>query len=474
MKVLFVYKNLYIYEFKGLAQLSAILKREGHEVKLALSERENVLKIIKEWKPSIVGYSITTGFHKYYLNLNRKLKEKADFFAIFGGPHATYFPEIINEKGVDAICIGEGEGAIIDLVNKIGTKEVRHIPNLWVKENGKIYKNEVRPLIQDLDKIPSVDRELLYSKDKFLRDNPLKTFIVMRGCLNRCGFCHNAAYLNIYKDKGKILRVKSVAGTIEEIKSVKNKHPLGFVKFEDDFFGIDYDWLKEFCKMYKKEINLPFHCAIAVNFATEERIRLIKEAGCVSMQLGLESGVEEMRSMVLNKRFKNEEYIKACELLRKYKIMVILNNILGLPSETLEMAFKTLELNIKCKPAYSWCTIYQPYPKTPLAEFAQKNGYFDGNYNKMDYSYYKYSILKFKNKSEKRQIENLQKLFAITVSFPFIYPITKFMIKLPLNPLFTLVYKLWYGYTHQYIFPQKMGAGHKIQAVKRFFVKDQA
>ena len=139
MKILFIYKNLYIYEFKGLPQLSSILKKHGHEVRLALSERENVSKIIKKWKPDIVGYSITTGLHKYYLNLNRKLKEKANFYAVFGGPHATYFPEIIKEKGVDAVCIGEGEEAIIDLINKFGTKEMKNIPILKIMVLGLVW-----------------------------------------------------------------------------------------------------------------------------------------------------------------------------------------------------------------------------------------------------------------------------------------------------------------------------------------------
>ena len=474
MKILFIYKNFYIYEFKGIPQLAAILKKEGHEVRLALSEKEDVLKIIKKWKPDIVGYSITTGFHRYYLNLNKRLKEKVKFYSIFGGPHATYFPEIINEEGVDAVCIGEGDEAMVDFVNAFGTKRMRYIKNWLVKDNGKIYKNDVRPLIEDLDKLPFLDRELLYSKDNFLKNNLLKTFIFSRGCFNRCTYCHNASYLEIYKNKGKIFRTRSPESAVSEIELVKKNYPVGIVRFNDDFFGISQDWLREFCKKYKEKINLPFHCAIAVNTATEERIKLLKEAGCVSLQLGLETGVEEMRNKLIKKWFKNEQYIRACKLLNKYGIKVILNNIIGLPGESVDTVLETLRFNIKCKPFYSWCTIYQPYPKTPLAEFAQKKGYFDGDYDKVDHSYYRYSILKFKNKNEKRQIENLHKLFAITVSFPFLYPITRQLIKLPPNLIFNLIYKIWYGYTHQYLFPQKMRVLQRLKTIKRFFVKDEA
>lgn len=474
MKILFIYKNLYIYEFKAFPQLATILKKEGHEVKLAIAEKEDVMSLIKEWKPDIVGYSVTTGFHKYYIDLNKKIKKQFNIYSIFGGSHATYFPEIIHEDGIDAVCIGEGENAIINFVNAFHTKRLKYTKNWWIKENNKIYKNKISNLIKDLDTIPFWDREMLYSKDKFLRNNPLKTFLTSRGCLNKCSFCHNIAYLNLYKGKGNFVRLRSVNNLIEEIKSVKENYPLGLVRFDDDFFAFNLNWLRKFSKKYKKEINLPFHCGIVVGLINEERVKLLKEAGCVSLQLGLETGKEEYRKKIINKPYTNKQYIEACKLLKKHKILVILNNIIGLPGETLNDTFKTLELNQICQPAYSWCTLYQPYPKTPLADYAVKNNFFDGHYNNLDYSYYKNSVLKFKNKKEKRQIENLQKLFAITTGFPRLTPIIKQLIKLPPNPIFNLTYKLWYGYTHRYIFPQKMSFQHKLKSIKRFFNKDKA
>ncbi len=474
MKILFIYKNIYIYEFKALPQLSAVLKKHGHEVKLAFAEREDIDKIIREWKPKIVGFSITTGFHKYYINLGRKLKKKHNIFTIYGGPHATYFPEIINDYGVDSVCVGEGELAILDFINMFGTEKIKHIPNWWVKTDGKIYKNEVRHLIEDLDSIPLWDRELLYNKDKFLKNNPQKTFIVTRGCPYRCTFCHNAAYLDMYQGKGKMVRTRSVNSVIEEIELVKSKYPLGLVRFDDDFFGVDLKWLKEFCDKYKSKINIPFHCRFSADMATEERVQLLKKAGCVSVQLGIETGSDIMRKKVLKKPNTNEQHINACNLLRKHHILVILDNIIGYPGENLNSIFKTLEINIKCKPAYSWVTLFQPYPKTPLGDFAVKNGYFDGNYNKLDYNYYMKSALKFRSKSEKIQTENLQKLFAITVSFPRLYPITKLLIKLPLTKIYEIMYRLWYGYTHQFIFPMKLTPSQWFSTVKRFLVKDKA
>ena len=160
MKILFLYRYEYI-EPIGIMALSSFLKQNGHEcffVDLVLEK--DYLKVIQNIKPDIIAYSITTGKHVYYQQVNLKLKEKFNFNAIFGGPHTTFFPEFIEEKGVDVICRGEGEYPLLEFAEALQLqKDYRGIKNLWVKKDGKIYRNEVRPLIEDLDSLPFIDRE---------------------------------------------------------------------------------------------------------------------------------------------------------------------------------------------------------------------------------------------------------------------------------------------------------------------------
>ena len=475
MKVLFIYKNISIYEFKALPQLASVLQRDGHEVELIFAEREDPLARIRQFSPDIVGYSITTGLHNYYIDLNRRIKEQADIYSIFGGPHATYFPEIIEEENtIDAVCIGEGERATADFVNNFGTPEGKHTQNFWVRDKGRIIKNALGPLIEDLDSLPFWNRELIYAKDDFLRNNPQKTFIATRGCPLKCTFCHNEAYLKMYKGLGRMVRTRSVENLIGEIEMVKGRYPLGLVRFDDDFFGTEKKWMEEFAQVYRRRINIPFHCRFTVNMITPEQVELLKEAGCVSLQLGIESGDETFRKKVIKKNFKDEQFIEAFELLRRKGLKVISNSIIGLPGEAYKDALKTLDLNIKCRPAYAWCTIYQPYPKTTLAKMAEDEGYFDGDYTKIASSYYENSPLTFKNPAEKTRIENLQKLFALIARFPFLRPHVDQLTKVPVNPIYELAYRLWYGYTHQYILPQEMSFLHRLRYIKRFFVKDRS
>ena len=129
--------------------------------------------------------------------------EKAPF-SVFGGPHPTFFPDMIEEPGVDGICIGEGEGPIADLANTLNGNGHRprprpDIPNWWFKLDGEIVRNPVRPLIHDLGSLPHSDRHLVYDKHDASRRTPIKHFMASRGCPYACTYCFNHAYYQIYK-----------------------------------------------------------------------------------------------------------------------------------------------------------------------------------------------------------------------------------------------------------------------------------
>ena len=113
-------------------------------------------------------------------------------FSVFGGPHPTFFPEMIEKEGVDAVCIGEGEYAMLELMNRLEQgKPADDIQNFWIKSNGTTKKNMVRPLIEDLDELPFLDRELMYEGDKDLKLSRNKGFFAGRGCPYRCTYCFN-------------------------------------------------------------------------------------------------------------------------------------------------------------------------------------------------------------------------------------------------------------------------------------------
>ncbi|MFN2290592.1 MAG: B12-binding domain-containing radical SAM protein [Anaerolineae bacterium] len=469
MRVLFVEKQI-DYEPLGLLYLSSVLRRAGHQVRLAVASDVDPVQVAREWRPDVVGYSVYTGSQTYYRDLNLRIKEVVDTVSAFGGPHPTYFPEYVEEPGVDAVCIGEGEDAILDLVATLAAgKPLTGIENWWIKRNGNVERNPVRGLENDLDVLPFPDRELLYEQDAFTRQSGIKHFITSRGCPYDCTYCFNHALAEIYRGRGKRLRQMSVRRVIEEVKGVQSRYPMQFVVFLDDLFIVYEDWLRELADRFPREVGLPFFCNVRANLVTPVKVALLKEAGCASVGMGLETGNPGLRNELLKRNLGNEQIIEASRLVREAGIHLLTTNMLGLPGGSLANDLETLALNHACKPAYANAFLYQPYPRTELGEYAREHGHVEGSLDDIDPSAWERSVLQFATPEEKRQIENLNKLFALAVEWPRLTGLVQWLIRFPPNALFRLAYKLWKGYAiKSRIHPYSPSTTEYVQTVRRF------
>jgi len=447
--LLFIIKEI-DNEPHGIMHISALLKQEGHRTSLAVATVDDPIEVALRLKPDVVGYTVYTGTQNYYLDLNCDIKAQLPgVFSIFGGPHPTFFPEMIEHGGVDGICIGEGEHATLDLLNALQTgSEISDIPNWHFNLNGEIVRNPVRPLLTSaqLDELPFPDRDLLYDVHPASRRNKIRPFITGRGCPYSCTYCFNKAYRELYQGLGKAIRRRSVGDVIREIKAVRKRYPLEFITFMDDTFVLNHQWLQEFAIRYKAGVGLPFWCQVRADLVTDEMMALFKDAGCVSVSFGLEAGNDRLRNAILKRDMSREQILEASRIFRRHGIAFMTNNMLGLPTGSLGTDFETLELNVQCRPSYANVFLFQPYPKTELGEWAFREGWMAGSFDDLSGSVSDDTILRFGSELEKRQIENLQKLFALAVEFPFLVPLVKLLIKLPRNKLFWLVYKIWKGY----------------------------
>ena len=473
MRVLFVEKQI-DYEPLGLLYLSSVLRQAGHEVRLSIVTEEDPVATAVAWQPNVVGYSVYTGSQTYYRDLNLRIKKAVDVVSVFGGPHPTYFPEYVQEPGIDAICVGEGEGALLDLVNALadGTP-LSSIDNWWFDHDGEIQRNPVRPAEDDLDVLPFPDRALLFEQDDFTRQSGIKHFITSRGCPYDCTYCFNHALAELYKGKGKRLRQMSVDQVVKEVKEVQDRYPMQFVVFLDDLFIVYVDWLRDLAEKFPREVGLPFFCNVRANLVTPEKIELLRQAGCASVGMGLETGNPEFRNRILKRNMSDEQIIEASRIIREAGIELLTTNMLGLPGGTLENDFETLVLNHACRPAYANAFLYQPYPRTELGEYARSNDYVEGSLDDIDPSAWERSVLRFGSTEEKRQIENFNKLFALAVQWPRLTGLVRRLIKLPPNPIFRLVYKLWKGYAiKNRIHPYRPSTREFLQTVRRFMTFD--
>jgi radical SAM superfamily enzyme YgiQ (UPF0313 family) len=451
-RVLFI-QNFW-FEYLGIMLLSSRLKEAGHTVDLLIESKiKPVLEFVDEMKPDVVGAYVVSGSHSWALQTMRAVKNSCSVFTVIGGPHPTFFPDVVQDEGLDAICIGEADDAILELCSKIdGKEDLSTIRNLWIKKGEDVVRNDVRPLFEDLDSLPYPDREIYY-KYKILRNSPSKHFITGRGCPFNCAFCCNKAYKDIYKGKGKMVRRAKPEKTCTEIVQVKNNYPLDSVRFDDEVFLLQPDWLMEFLDRYRVEVGLPFSCLIRADLTTEAMIRAMKNSGCYIAYFGIESGNDRIRNEILGKNISKENIRDTAYLLRKYQIKIGTFNMVGMPTETVENAWETVQLNQEIHSDYPWCSIIQPYPGTQLEKHAKQSGHLDKAYgvNDLSQSYFNDTVIQ--NEDADRLI-TLQKLFYLAVRFPWLSGLIQHMVnrgkKSILNRwIFNITYAYRYSRTYR-------------------------
>lgn len=441
MKILFIFKSENFLVPIGLCFISSVAKKEGYSTYLCEMNSQNPLKCISDLRPDVVAYSSSTGEAKHYIRLNQIIKKKfPEVFTIMGGPHPTFYPDLIYNSDLDAICRGEGEYAFVDTLKMLAVqKSVDGIPNIVTRNN--IDKMAVRNLVADLDTLPFPDFSLIYDNTP-LGKYPLKSIITSRGCPYECTYCFNSAWREIYRNKGKAVRRNSVNYVIDEIKYVKERWPLSFVKFYDDIFTYSADsWLEEFSKKYKKHINLPFFILTRPDLLTEDMVKLLKFAGCRTISMSIEAGNRPIRENMLKRNMTNQKLIDVHKLCDEYGIFTFTNCIIGLPDASIDNDIESIDLAITAKVTWAEFLVFHPYPGTELGERTIEKGYYIPDFENMHTSYQYRSPLNCFTEKEKNSQMNISALGAVAVVFPFLRNlIVRYLIYFPHNGLFTLTY----------------------------------
>jgi len=415
-----------IFSFIGMRIISSSLKLSGHRVKLILFPREkrfvsekdyrfsflpdkkknvygekNIYSLIELVKDSdLIGFSLATNFFEDSAQITKALKKELNVPIVWGGIHPTVSPEECLEYA-DIVCRGEGEGAMVELAEKIEKREsYRNVRNLCFKdEKGKIVINPVRPLIQDLDSIPFQDydfeNQYIITKGKWhkageiLLDNDLwpfnemdtKTYRIMftRGCPFGCSYCCNNFLNKMYAGQ-KLFRKRSVDNVIRELALVKKTMPfIRFIMFQDDnFLGLSLEEIKDFSEKYKKDIKMPFGLAGVHPSAVDcEKFKYLTSAGLFLIRMGIQSGSEKIQR--LYKRFySNSQILKSCKIIDEFKDKISIKHydvILDNPWEEEEDLVKTLmflsEISVPCEFVLFSLTFF---PGTEIYSLAEKEG----------------------------------------------------------------------------------------------------
>ena len=441
-------KIMFVSDFQynlGIMHLSSVLKAHGHVCDFILStwRKENILQSIKEFNPDIIGFSVMTVHQNSTLKLATLFKKNGvEALIVAGGPHPTFFPDFIDNECIDIINRGEGEYSLLDLANAVDNRsDVRKIKNLYVKNDGKIYKNPLRPLanIEELPD-PDIDFFLKYGTGQYSGNY---NFIASRGCPYNCSFCFNHKWNKLYKacGKQKVIRIKSVEKLINEIEEFTKKIDVKSVNFSDSTFNLDKNWLLKFSECYSNRIGIPFSVNLRANLVDEEIVKALAETNCCYVvRTGIETGNEKLRREVLNKNISNNSIYNMAALLEKYKISLFAYIMFGLPGETVDDAFETIEMMQKIQPDFINAMVFHPYPGMNITKYAIKKGYItEKDLLKLGEAKYKVSnsILQ---QSDINTVMNIQKFYLVLTRFQFLSPFIKKLVRLKPNPIFNYIF----------------------------------
>ena len=440
----------YFERMIGIMQISAVLKQHGFTTDVVVGSRDAVLKKTRQVKPKIIGFYCTTGFHHRALSTAAELKRRHGdgILTVMGGPHPTFVPSVLEADGVDIICRGEGEYAMLELLQALhGGDDYCAIQNLHVKKGDGLQRNGIRPPC-DLDALPFPDRDI-YRNIDFIYNQGRQEVMVGRGCPFHCSFCANQAFTELYDGLGSYHRLRTVSHVMDELVEIKQKYRPSCFFFHDDNFAVQKDFCSELLAAYGKKIAIPFACLLRADLVTFQLVKLLKESGCYAVYFGIESGDRHLRQQLLRKEISDEEICHCANLLRQQKIPYFTFNMVGLPGERLAEVWKTVELNTRVQPAWAWFSIYQTLPKTELAERAFKQEIVDTiDVAAADANFHESSTA-LRQQGDGRKIIRLKNWANVMIKLRIATPVVKkIFLHLPLDAAYSWMDRILYYFSY--------------------------
>lgn len=384
-----IWNNRFYY---SMGVFLAYLKNKGHSVSLHQFKEsvrtKDINKILKDEKPDVIAISSLSMMFEDAVLISKKCKiALPDSFIVYGGVHATVASENIKKiKWIDAWCIGEGEEAFAELLDKlVKDEDYMDVKNFYFRTSSEIKKNKCRPPIKNLDMLPFSDLDVtdFENSDDY---KIFKRFPIMaaRGCAFDCDFCCNNVYHKIYGNS--YFRFRSPENICNEIKQVISKYPdIEYIQFQNDIFFPSIKWLEEFEKLYNSEIGLPLSILLASSQINEESIKIIKRLPIREVFVGVETSAK-LLGKIGKKGKTNIDSFKPFRLLKKENIKIATFNMMGIPDETGEDILEGVILNSKITPKLIQLSYLYPFNSTRVYDLYKRNiskyyylNYFQGS-----------------------------------------------------------------------------------------------
>lgn len=377
MKIVYVRPNKDAWGYKplGLSLLIALEKRKGNEVHLFDTTRYDFNVLDNNTAGTKAGIFKPVNMNDYHKKIKSDYIEDFEMFLNGIYPEEVRFTVMSDQVDVASQLSKVAAG----YTNKITwggahpTMDPKGCPSFVKVHQGEAIKSIYG--IKKLDDLAYADWDE-YDDGNFWRPYNGKAYragdhMLNWGCPYSCSYCINSTH------KHKIQRY-GTSRIIDELEHLKKRHRLNFFKFHDeDFLFRPVENLKELAKQYSGRIGLPFVIETNPRTVTEEKAMIVKDMGCVSVSMGIETGNEELRSKVLNRADSIEDVLRAFHIFNKIGVRTSSFNMLGIPFETQETYENTIELNKRAEVKAPYADFFYPFVGTPLRDIAIENGFFN-------------------------------------------------------------------------------------------------
>jgi radical SAM superfamily enzyme YgiQ (UPF0313 family) len=316
----------------------------------------NLVRVIRREELNLACISIrASAYAEQARIITEHIHNALEMPVLWGGMHPTIAPEECIQHA-DLILKGEGEYALLELCNNLqnAADETYGSKNVWFRRGGEdVVRNSLRPLVQNLDELAYRDYTShqhkyfihgnTYVQGDPMHGDPVFQMMGSRGCIYKCSYCYNSTYKKDVYPGQKWFRVRSPASMVEEIRAARTHWDFKRIRFDDEVFNFQLDWLKDFCKRYPRDVGLPFEVFIEPKLVNEQRMTMLRDAGLSAVYMGVQSS-ERVTGHLYDRRVKNQTIADIAEMYHRLGIKPHFQLIFDDPVSTDEDKQKLFEM----------------------------------------------------------------------------------------------------------------------------------
>ncbi len=365
-----------------IAYAATITEQKGWRVAVLDAWAEGLsllqsLRRIRSESPDILVLEADAPTTLVVLQCAQEIKESGHPKVVICGPAPTFSPHTLlgRDSPIDAGMVGEYEETAVELFEAF--RQCRSLSEIagivyWDEGTAGLVSTPARPLIEDLDALPTIDYGLFDLKRYYVYSMPAPLFrpvrwgpaFASRGCpypCTHCSFEHRQSF-------GKRVRVVSPKKVVDEIELLVRKYGVNAVSFEDDCFSLKRDHVFALCdELEERRLRVKWFVETRVDLVDRELVRRMKRAGCFGFNLGIESGSDRVLK-ALRKGYTRQQILDNVKMLSEEGMRMRLMFMFGNPGEMVEDIEQSISLAMQAKAITVQAHLCTPYPGTTLAE----------------------------------------------------------------------------------------------------------